>query len=122
MDPYAAEAASRSADKEQAGKLVSLPPAKVCLPKGVRIVQISTGLHHTLLLAKTGEVYAFGSNSYGQLGTGIGTNSILSIQFNSGNQFLMNYKCCTSKTEVLLIKPATKKCEPHLRIEGTKVA
>ena len=36
----------------------------------LRIVQISTGLHHTLMLTKTGDVYGFGSNSHGQLGTG----------------------------------------------------
>ena len=114
-DPYAAESASRSADKEQAGKLVSLPPAKVCLPKGVRIVQISTGLHHTLLLAKTGEVYAFGSNSYGQLGTGIGTNAIFFL-CRCDFQFEI-----TSKTEVLLKtnKPCHKKCEPYIDTEGT---
>ena len=104
-DPYAAEAASRSADKEQAGKLVSLPPAKVCLPKGVRIVQISTGLHHTLLLAKTGEVYAFGSNSYGQLGTGIGTNAI--FFFYAGVIFNLKLQA-KLRFYLKLIKPATK--------------
>ena len=55
--------------EKEAGKLAPLPPAKIVLPKGVRIVQLSAGLHHTLLLSKSGDVYAFGSNSHGQLGT-----------------------------------------------------
>ena len=57
-------------DFDKNAKLASLPPSKVGLPKGIKIVGVSAGLHHTLLLSKCGVVYAFGSNSYGQLGTG----------------------------------------------------
>jgi E3 ubiquitin-protein ligase MYCBP2 len=64
----AATAASASDVEKEAGKLVSLPPAKILLPKEVKIVQIASGLHHTLLLSSSGAVYAFGSNSHGQLG------------------------------------------------------
>ena len=46
----------------------SLPPAKISLPRRVKIVQLSAGLHHTLMLSDDGEVYGFGSNSHGQLG------------------------------------------------------
>ena len=54
--------------EKEAGKLASLPPAKIALPKDVKVVQISTGLHHTLLLTNSGDVFSFGSNSHGQLG------------------------------------------------------
>lgn len=68
----AASAANNSAGasdvEKEAGKLASLPPAKISLPKDVKVVKISTGLHHTLLLTSNGDVYSFGSNSHGQLG------------------------------------------------------
>lgn len=54
--------------EKEAGKLSSLPPAKIALAKDVKITQIACGLHHTLMLSSVGEVYAFGSNSHGQLG------------------------------------------------------
>lgn len=34
------------------------------------MIQISCGLHHTVVLTSIGEVFTFGSNQYGQLGTG----------------------------------------------------
>lgn len=52
-------------------RIVSLPPAKLGLPTAASpVVQISCGLHHAVLLTLTGEVFTFGSNQYGQLGTG----------------------------------------------------
>ena len=60
-------ASSSDVEKESSGKLASLPPAKLDLG-GLKIVKIATGLQHTLLLSKTGEVFAFGSNNNGQLG------------------------------------------------------
>eukprot|EP00095_Tigriopus_kingsejongensis_P005847 maker-scaffold697_size109876-snap-gene-0.24 protein:Tk05847 transcript:maker-scaffold697_size109876-snap-gene-0.24-mRNA-1 annotation:"e3 ubiquitin-protein ligase mycbp2 isoform x1" len=54
--------------EKEAGKLASLSPAKIVLASGVKIVQISSGLHHTLLLSNGGEVFVFGSNTHGQLG------------------------------------------------------
>ena len=60
--------ASASDVEKEAGKLASLSPAKISLAKDVKIVQLSSGLHHTLMLSSRGDVYAFGSNSYGQLG------------------------------------------------------
>ena len=60
-------ASSSDIEKESGGKLASLPPAKLDLG-GLKITKIATGLQHTLLLSKSGEVYAFGSNNNGQLG------------------------------------------------------
>ena len=62
--------ASECGDKEAAGKLTSLPPGRVQLPSGVKISGLACGLHHTLLLSSTGQVYSFGSNTHGQLGVG----------------------------------------------------
>lgn len=60
---------SSEADRDTP-RIVSLPPAKLNLPTSTPIIQISCGLHHTVLLTLNGEVYTFGSNAYGQLGTG----------------------------------------------------
>ncbi|XP_055587703.1 E3 ubiquitin-protein ligase highwire isoform X4 [Uranotaenia lowii] len=51
-------------------RVVPVPPQRVELPSKSPIVQISCGLHHTVVLTLVGEVFTFGSNQYGQLGTG----------------------------------------------------
>ncbi|MCW2289038.1 alpha-tubulin suppressor-like RCC1 family protein [Leucobacter luti] len=45
-------------------------PAKVELPAGASLVQISAGNAHTVALDERGNAYAWGDNSHGQLGTG----------------------------------------------------
>lgn len=67
----ASDVEGKEGDRSSA-KMASLLPAKIHLPYdgSMKIIQISTGLHHTIMLTKTGDVYAFGSNSHGQLGTG----------------------------------------------------
>lgn len=40
------------------------------MPRHSPVVQIACGLHHTVVLNQDGECYTFGSNQYGQLGTG----------------------------------------------------
>ena len=39
------------------------------------VVKIATGKHHSLMLLENGDVYAAGSNSYGQCGLGSGTRA-----------------------------------------------
>lgn len=51
-------------------RVAPLPPARVTIPSSSPIIQISCGLHHTVVLTSAGEVFTFGSNQYGQLGTG----------------------------------------------------
>ncbi|XP_055524898.1 E3 ubiquitin-protein ligase highwire isoform X3 [Wyeomyia smithii] len=53
-----------------APRVAPVPPQRVDLPTKSPIVQISCGLHHTVILTLSGEVFTFGSNQYGQLGTG----------------------------------------------------
>ncbi len=43
-------------------------PVPTCIPDINNIVQISTRQSHSLLLTEMGQVYGYGSNSYGQLG------------------------------------------------------
>ncbi|XP_073976386.1 MYC binding protein highwire isoform X3 [Rhodnius prolixus] len=56
--------------ERDASRVTSLPPARVHLPIDSPVVQVACGLHHTVVLVQSGEVYTFGSNSYGQLGVG----------------------------------------------------
>lgn len=62
--------ASCSDIDRDAPRVSPLPPQNVTMPTSSPVVQISCGLHHTVVLTQSGEVFTFGSNQYGQLGTG----------------------------------------------------
>lgn len=51
-------------------RVTPIPPQKLILPNNNTVTQFSCGLHHTVVLTTSGEVFTFGSNQYGQLGTG----------------------------------------------------
>lgn len=53
-----------------AQRVAPLPPARVSIATNSPVTQIACGLHHTVILTQAGEVFTFGSNQYGQLGTG----------------------------------------------------
>ncbi|KAI5729573.1 hypothetical protein M8J76_004011 [Diaphorina citri] len=60
-----------TSDLEKEPKRVStIPPARVYLPSDSPAIQVVCGLHHTVVLLENGDVFTFGSNSYGQLGVG----------------------------------------------------
>lgn len=57
---------------ESGGNTVRLlPPA----PRGVKFSSVSIGDHHAVAVASDGNVYAWGSNKYGQLGNGTSDDS-----------------------------------------------
>ena len=45
-------------------------PACVSTLLGIQIEAVVVGLWHTVCIANNGDVYAFGGNQFGQLGTG----------------------------------------------------
>lgn len=51
-------------------RVAPLSPHRVQIPSNSPIVQMACGIHHTVVLTISGEVFTFGSNQYGQLGTG----------------------------------------------------
>ena len=55
-------------------------PTKVSGLNGIVIQKVVCGNAHTLLLSDDGAIYAFGSNSYGQLGTGSKANQTSPIR------------------------------------------
>lgn len=59
-----------SAIERDAPRVAPMPPQQLHLPTLSPVVQIACGLHHTVVLTLAGDVFTFGSNQYGQLGTG----------------------------------------------------
>lgn len=51
-------------------RVAPLAPSRINIPSDSPVIQIACGLHHTLVLTTAGEVFTFGSNQFGQLGTG----------------------------------------------------
>lgn len=51
-------------------RVAPLAPQVLQLPSASPVVQVACGLHHTVVLTLAGEVFTFGSNQYGQLGSG----------------------------------------------------
>lgn len=62
--------AGSDVERDQQPRMAPLPPQRLVLPTNSPVVQIACGLHHTVVLTLAGEVFTFGSNQYGQLGTG----------------------------------------------------
>ncbi|XP_043461333.1 E3 ubiquitin-protein ligase MYCBP2 isoform X1 [Leptopilina heterotoma] len=67
-----AEKGDKGSDAEKGDtiRISNIPPARVPVPDDVPVIQVSCGLHHTVILLKNGHVYTFGSNIHGQLGAG----------------------------------------------------
>ena len=57
------------------GTTRSSVPVRVSLPAGVVAASVGAGDNHSLVVTSTGSIYAFGQNSFGQLGTGTTTQS-----------------------------------------------
>lgn len=57
-------------ERDTTPRVASMPPQRVVLPTTSPVIQIACGVHHTTCLTQSGDVYTFGSNQYGQLGTG----------------------------------------------------
>lgn len=64
--------ASGNKSEHEPTTLLNLPIGQVILPLSANeiISQVSCGLQHTVLLTSHGNVFTFGSNQFGQLGTG----------------------------------------------------
>ncbi len=56
-------------------KNIHTKPTLVLMPAGVSAVALAAGLYHSVAIGSDGKVYAWGDNTYGQLGTGNLTSS-----------------------------------------------
>jgi alpha-tubulin suppressor-like RCC1 family protein len=52
----------------QSTKKIDWSPSPVHVPLGFKLQQVDAGMHYTVALTDQGEVYAWGWNSFGQLG------------------------------------------------------
>lgn len=57
-------------------------------------IQVACGYAHTLALTDEGFVYAWGANSYGQLGTGNKCNQALPTLINTDKERLVSFYTC----------------------------
>ncbi|KAG9348412.1 hypothetical protein JZ751_002147 [Albula glossodonta] len=74
-------------------------PCRIAALQGINIVQIACGYAHTLALTDDGFIYAWGANSYGQLGTGNKCNQALPVLVNiEKERFVEVAACHTSHT------------------------
>uniref|UniRef100_A0AAR2LBV3 BTB domain-containing protein n=1 Tax=Pygocentrus nattereri TaxID=42514 RepID=A0AAR2LBV3_PYGNA len=74
-------------------------PCRIAALQGVNIVQVACGYAHTLALTDEGFVYAWGANSYGQLGTGNKSNQALPTLINMDKERMVEVAAChTSHT------------------------
>ncbi|XP_062328674.1 RCC1 and BTB domain-containing protein 2 isoform X2 [Osmerus eperlanus] len=74
-------------------------PCRIAAIQGVNIVQVACGYAHTLALTDEGLVYAWGANSYGQLGTGNKSNQSLPTLINMDKERMVEVAAChTSHT------------------------
>lgn len=74
-------------------------PCRIAALQGVSVVQVACGYAHTLALTDEGFVYAWGANSYGQLGTGNKSNQALPILINTDKERMVEVAAChTSHT------------------------
>lgn len=74
-------------------------PCRIAALQGVSIVQVACGYAHTLALTDEGLVYAWGANSYGQLGTGNKSNQALPTLINTEKERMVEVAAChTSHT------------------------
>ena len=80
----------KSALKNKNGGVITLPKRIEAL-RNSKVVQISAGESHTLVLSESGRVFSWGSNAYGQLGFGH-TMQILSPRFVADLQFGLTTK------------------------------
>ncbi|RVE65119.1 hypothetical protein OJAV_G00132510 [Oryzias javanicus] len=74
-------------------------PCRIAALQGVNVIQVACGYAHTLALTDEGFVYAWGANSYGQLGTGNKSNQALPTLINTDKERMVEVAAChTSHT------------------------
>lgn len=67
-------------DGRRGNTQTDIPPTRVQLPSGVSASSISGGLNDSIAIGSDGAIYAWGANSFGQLGDGSKTLSTLPVQ------------------------------------------
>lgn len=70
-----------------------LSPTCVSSLLGIQIEGVAAGLWHTVCISTDGDVYAFGGNQFGQLGTGTDQAEVCSHIVSSINSLILLSPC-----------------------------
>ncbi|XP_057223353.1 RCC1 and BTB domain-containing protein 1 isoform X2 [Malurus melanocephalus] len=73
-----------------------LTPCRVAALHSVCVLQIACGYAHTLALTDEGLLYAWGANTYGQLGTGNKSNQLSPVQIMMEKERVVEIAACHS--------------------------
>ncbi|KAG9491407.1 hypothetical protein GDO78_000091 [Eleutherodactylus coqui] len=71
-------------------------PCRIATLQGIRVEQVVCGYAHTLALTDEGVMYAWGANSYGQLGTGNKSNQAYPVQVCVDRERIVEIAACHS--------------------------
>ncbi|XP_069614402.1 RCC1 and BTB domain-containing protein 2 isoform X2 [Ranitomeya imitator] len=71
-------------------------PCRIATLQGVRVEQVVCGYAHTLAVTDEGVMYAWGANSYGQLGTGNKSNQSYPVQVCVEKERIVEIAACHS--------------------------
>ena len=82
--------------------------------EGKRVLEVACGPAHTLALTEGGEVYSWGYNGDGQLGTGSKTSEQQPVKISGPDEFDKNILsvACTAVGSFALDKAGNVRCEP----------
>ncbi|XP_075447285.1 RCC1 and BTB domain-containing protein 2-like isoform X2 [Ascaphus truei] len=69
-------------------------PCRIAALQGIRVEQVVCGYAHTLALTDEGGMYAWGANSYGQLGTGNKSNQSYPVQVCVDKERIVEIAAC----------------------------
>ncbi|XP_022530431.2 RCC1 and BTB domain-containing protein 1 isoform X1 [Astyanax mexicanus] len=73
-----------------------LTPCRLAALQGLCVLQIASGYAHSLALTDEGLLYAWGANTYGQLGTGNKSNQLSPVQVMAEKERIVEIAACHS--------------------------
>ncbi|XP_028577631.1 RCC1 and BTB domain-containing protein 1 isoform X3 [Podarcis muralis] len=73
-----------------------LTPCRVAALQGLCVMQVACGYAHTMVLTDEGLLYAWGANTYGQLGTGSKSNQLSPVQIMMEKERVVEIAACHS--------------------------
>ncbi|XP_060640804.1 RCC1 and BTB domain-containing protein 2 isoform X3 [Anolis sagrei] len=71
-------------------------PCRIAALQGIRVQRVACGYAHTLVLTDEGQMYAWGANSYGQLGTGNRSNQSYPVPITVDKDRVIEIAACHS--------------------------
>ena len=100
--------------------VASYEPVEVAALSGLGVAAIAAGSKHSLALTKTGALYAWGANGWGQLGTGDFADRAMPVQVNTDAQVkAAEEAAATATTSIIGPTPAPETTTVSRSAPGT---